>query len=96
MTAAESFRLRVEGVFDLSERGTTVLGPILAGEVSIGDVLAVEGRETGPRATCVGIDAAPRMLRTMKDALPRVGLTVTAWSRDDVAEGDVLVATERA
>lgn len=96
MTSAEPFRLRVEGVFDISERGTAVLGPILEGEVSIGDRLAVEGREAGPLAICIWIDAAPRAPKTMEDGLPRVGLIVPAWSKDDVGEGDVLVAVERA
>jgi hypothetical protein len=67
-----------------------VLGPILDGVVSIGDLLAVEGRETGPRATCMAIDSAPRALRTLEDGLPRVGLFVPAWSIEDVSEGDVL------
>lgn len=96
MTSAVSFRLRVESVVNISGCGTAVLGPILGGELSIGDVLAVEGREAGPRATCVGFDAAPRVLRTFEDALPRVALLVPAWSTNDVAAGDVLVAVERA
>lgn len=83
-------------MFDISGRGTAVLGPILGGEVSIGDLLAVEGREAGPRATCVAIDAAPRALRTLEDGLARVGLIVPGWSREDVLEGDVLVAVGKA
>lgn len=91
MTSTAPFRLLVEGVFHISERGTGVIGPILRGEASIGDVLAVEGRDTGPQAAIVGIDAAPRARRTLEDGLPRVGLIVTDWSKDDVFEGDVLI-----
>ena len=96
MTLTAPFRLLVEGVFHVSERGTGVIGPILGGEVSIGDVLAVECRETGPQAPIVWIDAAPRAQRTLEDGLPRVGLIVPAWSKDDVSEGDVLIAVGSA
>jgi hypothetical protein len=58
----------------------------------VGDVLAIQGREAGPHAPVVWVDAAPRAPRTQEDGLPRVGLVVPAWSKDDVAEGDVLVA----
>jgi translation elongation factor EF-Tu-like GTPase len=96
MTVAEPFRLQVEDVFNISGRGTALLGLILEGEVSVGELLAVEGREAGPLATCEGINAAPRVSKTLDDGLPRVGLMVPAWSKDDIAEGDVLVTVERA
>ena len=96
MAHVEQFRLRIEGVFNISGRGTAVLGPILSGAVSIGDVLVIEGREDRASARCVAIDAAPRALRTLEDGLPRVGLVVPAWTRDDVFEGDVLIAVDPA
>ena len=91
MSQEERFRLRVEGVFDITGRGTAVLGPIIDGVLTIGDVLVVEGREDGPNAQCVAIDAAPRAPQTLVDGLPRIGLKVPAWSKEDVSEGDFLV-----
>lgn len=94
MPQDERFRLHVEGVFGISGRRTGVLGPILSGSISIGDLLAVEGREHLAPAACTAIDAGPRVLKTLEDGLSRVGLILAAWTEDDVLEGDVLVAIE--
>lgn len=96
MTSNAPFRLLVEGVFHISERGTAVIGPILDGEFSIGDVLTVEGRATAPQAAITWIDAAPRALRTLGDGLPRVGLLVPSWSKDEVSEGDIPITRDPA
>ncbi len=91
MTTAAAFRLRVEGIFDLTGRGTAIVGAVLQGVVSVGDRLRIEDQEHGLIAECVAIDFAPQAPRTKTDGLQRVGLIVPSWSKADVVEGDVLV-----
>lgn len=95
MADVEQFRLLVEGVFDVTGRGTAAVGQILSGVVRRGDRVAVEGRGSQP-AECVWIDAAPRVLKTLEDGRPRVGLFVPSWTTSDAHEGDVLVVVDPA
>jgi translation elongation factor EF-Tu-like GTPase len=91
MEPLEIFRLEVEGVFDITGRGTAVLGPLLGGDLRVGDVVCIESRND-LRSPVVAIDCAPRAPKTLEDGKTRVGLVVPAFSQDDLKPGDVLVA----
>ena len=83
-----TFRLRVRDVFDLSGRGTAVVGFIESGEVSVGDELRVEG--SAAAATVAAVEGV-RDAAWTPDLPPPVGLVVPAFSLGDLRPGDVLV-----
>lgn len=92
-SGSERFRLRVEAVFTITGHGTAVLGAPLAGQVRVGDQLRVAGRN-GPTAEVVHIDVAPRVAADRVERGPTIGLVLSAFTQDDVAQGDELIAIQ--
>lgn len=93
---AERFTFEVEYVGHITGRGTVVWGVRRAGILCLGDVLAVLGREDGRLAACTSFDPGRHTDRTLEDGLFRSALIVPAWTKDDVAVGDLLVVVRRA
>jgi translation elongation factor EF-Tu-like GTPase len=82
------FRFRVTAVFTITGRGLMAAGLTEQGEVRTGDELVVHHGQARTTATCRGIE----MIRTNGSVdIRTVGLLLTALTKDDVAEGDIIL-----
>ena len=86
----EPFRFIADEAFSLSERGTTVVGSIASGVVSVGDVLRFEGDSRVPPFVCEGISGV-RVGDWQPGQPATVALLVPALERSQIRRGDVLV-----
>ncbi len=90
---AGAARLPVDRVFPLKGIGTVVTGTLWAGEIKVGDALAVE--PGGARAAVRSLQVHDHEADVVH-AGSRVGLNLRGLARDDIARGDWLVAPELA
>ena len=91
MTTDPFFRMIVDDIFSIRNRGTVVTGKIETGTLRVGDQLVIRGKN-GDKATVVtGIEAFRKALE-QATAGDMVGVLLKDVSREDVQHGDELLA----
>ena len=88
-----SFRMKIEDVFDISRRGTTVVGQVDRGTVTLQDKVHLNGQSTVRQVVVIGIEMWGRSLSTAK-AAQRIGVILANVSKDEVQRGDVLAGSD--
>jgi translation elongation factor EF-Tu-like GTPase len=83
------FRLRVEQAFNITGRGTAVVGVLEQGDLRVGDSVRLVRGEGGPVAVCVGLDHAPRDAKGEGEPL-KVGLILPALDAANIEPGDLI------
>ena len=86
------FRMAVEDVFYIAGRGVVVTGQISAGEVRIGDPIAITRRGRRRNTTVVEAIEQFRKQLELAKAGEGVGLQLAEISRREIASGDILTA----
>lgn len=92
MSDDEQLRFVVKGAFNLTSRGTSVVGHIETGWVVVGDrlrVVRVDG-ELGPTAECTGVGRLRVASWEPGQPVP-MAVLLPALQVSDIREGDVLV-----
>ena len=84
-----SFRMTVEDVFTIRNRGTVVTGRIEVGEIRAGNEVYVDGTGGMKRAVINSIEMF-RSQHHKAQAGDRVGLILENVHKEDVQRGDVL------
>ena len=85
-----SFRMTVEEVFSIRNRGTIVTGCIASGTLRIGDKIVIHRGNTTRTAVVGAIEMFHKMLDQAK-AGDIVGVLFKDLTRDDIQRGDELV-----
>jgi len=85
-----SFRMTVEDVFSIRNRGTIVTGCVASGTLRIGDQIVIRRGNTTRIAVVAAIEMFHKMLDQAK-AGDIVGLLFKDLNRDDIQRGDELV-----
>jgi len=87
-----SFRMTVEDVFAIRNRGTVATGRIESGVLRVGDTVSVNG---GPE---VRVDAIERFRKSLQEATvgENVGVLLKGIEKDQLGRGDILSSTGEA
>ena len=89
MSTDPLFRLVVEDVFTIANRGTVVTGRIETGTLKVGDEILIRGRAGDKKAVVSGIEAFRKVLEQANQG-DAVGILLKDLSKTDVQRGDVL------
>ena len=92
MPTDPSFRMTIEDVFSIRNRGTVVTGKIETGTVKVGDEVLIQSVNGEKRTTITGVEMFRKTISQAK-AGDNVGLLLKNIAKPDVQQGDVLVAS---
>ena len=92
MTTDPSFRMTVEDVFSIRDRGTVVTGKIETGTLKVGDEVVIRGRN-GKKTTTVTVIEAFRKVLDQANQGDAVGILLKDISREDVQKGDEILSS---
>jgi elongation factor Tu len=84
------FRMKIEDVFAIRERGTVAIGRIEQGTLSPGDEVDIQGSGGSKRAVVTGVEMFHKMLN-QAGAGDNVGVLLKDIGKDDVKRGDMLM-----
>src|ERR1041384_6160493 len=91
MTTDPFFRMTIEDVFSIAKRGTVVTGKIEAGTLSVGDEVAINGKNGEKRTVVAGIEAFRKTL-SQANAGDAVGILFKDVAKQDIQRGDVILS----
>jgi len=92
--ATETFSLRIEDVFSIRGRGYVAVGPVLAGEVSVGDRIWLHVKGQAYKLRVLGIEVFQKTLTTARVG-EQVGLLLQGVGVEKMDRDAVLAGTER-
>jgi elongation factor Tu len=92
MPSDSSFRMTIQDVFAIRDRGTVVTGQVESGMLQVGDVVKVETQGDTIEAIVTGIEMFRRSIEQAGTG-ERVGVFLRSVAKDDVQRGDVLTGT---
>jgi elongation factor Tu len=92
MSTDPSFRMTVEDVFSIRDRGTVVTGKIESGTLHAGDEISIQRQGYAKKAVVTAIEMFRKQLQQAK-AGDNVGLLLRDIGKQDVQRGDVLVGS---
>lgn len=85
-----TFRIMVEDVFTITERGTVITGKVESGTVTVGDQVTLRRVDGSTReVTVAGLEMFRKILNTAEQG-DNVGLLLRGVTKSDVGRGDVL------
>jgi elongation factor Tu len=87
-----SFRMTVEDVFTIRNRGTVVTGQIEIGEIRVGNEVYIHGANPTKTAVISSIEMFRRE-QPQAQAGDKVGLILADITKEDVQRGDILSGT---
>ena len=87
MTTDPSFRMIVEDVFSIRNRGTVVTGKIETGTLKVGDDIVIRGRNGEKTTIVTGIESFRKVLDQANPGV-MVGILLKDISREDIQHGD--------
>ena len=93
MPTDPSFRMTIEDVFVIRDRGAVVTGKIEQGVLKVGDEINIKRQDSFKKAFVTGIES----FRKQKDearAGEAVGVLMRGISKEDVQRGDVLTGSD--
>jgi translation elongation factor EF-Tu-like GTPase len=90
VVSGHSFKMTIEDVFDIADRGVVVTGTVETGSVQPGDEVTFESKGARRSVRVTAIEKFREML-PRADAGDSVGLYLSDVAKDDVAVGDRLV-----
>jgi len=91
MTTDPSFRMIVEDVFSIRNRGTVVTGKIETGTLKVGDEIVIRGRNGEKTTTVTGIESFRKVLDQANPG-DMVGILLKDISREDIQRGDEILS----
>ncbi len=92
MTTDPLFRMTVEDVFSIRDRGTVITGQIESGSLSVGDEIYLNHQGTAKKVVVNGIESFHKPLKQVQ-AGNNVGLLLRNIDKKDVQHGDVLTGS---
>ena len=93
MSSDPSFRMTVQDVFSIRDRGTVVTGKIESGTISTGDEISIERPGYAKKAVVTGIEEFRKQL-AQAGAGANIGLLLRDIGKQDIQRGDVLVGVD--
>jgi len=84
------FRMKIEDVFSIRDRGTVAVGRIEQGTLSPGDEVDIQGSGGSKRAVVSGVEMFHKMLN-QAGVGDNVGVLLKDVGKDDVHSGDMLM-----
>ena len=84
------FRMKIEDVFVIRDRGTVAVGRIDQGTLSPGDEVDIQGSGGSKRAIVAGVEMFHKMLNQAKSG-DNVGVLLKDVGKGDVHSGDMLM-----
>lgn len=84
------FRMKIEDIFVIRNRGTVAVGRIEQGTLSAGDEVDIQGHDGSKRAVVAGLEMFHKTLN-QAGAGDNVGVLLKDVGRDDVQRGDMLM-----
>ncbi len=94
MFSGSYFRMMVEDVFAIRNRGTVVTGRIESGAVSVGHEIYVHRADLARTAIVSGIEMY-RKSHQRAETGDVVGLILTGIEKEDIQRGDILSSQSR-
>ncbi len=91
MTTDPSFRMIVEDVFSIRNRGTVVTGKIETGTLKVGDEVVIRRKDGEKTTTVAGIEAFRKVLHQANPG-DMVGIFLKGISREDIQHGDKILS----
>ena len=82
----DPFRLRVDDIFTIKDRGVVVTGRVESGSLKVGDVVVVNGTR---QCEVAGIEQFRKILQTAS-AGDNVGILLSDITKYDINQGDIL------
>lgn len=92
MAADPLFRMTVEDVFSIRDRGTVVTGQIESGSLSVGDEITLNHQGTSKKVVVSGIESFHKTLKQVQ-AGNNVGVLLRNIDKTDIQQGDVLTGS---
>jgi elongation factor Tu len=92
MPADPAFRMTVEDIFAIKDRGTVVTGRIESGTITVGDEIQIRGRSAGKTTVVAGIEVFRKVV-TRARAGDNVGVLMKDIGKEDVERGDLLTGS---
>jgi elongation factor Tu len=89
MPTDPSFRMTVQDVFFIRDRGTVVTGQIEQGVLKVGDELQIQRPGTARKVIVTGLEMFRKQL-TQAGAGENVGILLKNLDKDDLKAGDIL------
>lgn len=87
-----AFSMPVDDVFSITGRGTVVTGQVVAGSISVGQLVSImRGGQPIATVEVLGVEQFRSLLETAR-AGDNVGLLLKGIHRSEVAAGDVIAA----
>ena len=93
MSADPTFRMTVQEIFSIRNRGTVITGEIESGTVTVGDEILLLGRGSNQKTVVAGVEVNRKVV-TQAHKGDQVGVLLKDISQDDVQPGDVLAGSE--
>ena len=93
MSADPSFRMTVQDVFFIRDRGTVVTGQIEQGTLKVGDELQLQRSAATRKVVVTGLEMFHKQLNEAA-AGANVGMLLKNLAKDDVKAGDILTGGE--
>jgi elongation factor Tu len=93
MSTDPTFRMTVEDVFTIRDRGTVITGRIESGMLKAGDEISIQRQGSAKRTVVTGIEMFRVQLQQAK-AGDNVGLLLRDIGKQDIQRGDVLVGSD--
>ncbi|MBV6396892.1 MAG: Elongation factor Tu [Anaerolineales bacterium] len=92
MSTDPTFRMTIQDVFSIKERGTVLAGRIESGTIAVGDEIIVKGRNSSKKAIVAGVEVR-RKVTTSAQAGDEAGIRLKDIE-EDVQQGDLLTGSE--
>ncbi|MGC1378480.1 MAG: EF-Tu/IF-2/RF-3 family GTPase [Anaerolineales bacterium] len=93
MSTDPSFRMTVQDVFSIRDRGTVVTGQIESGALKVGDEISIQRQGSAKKAVVTAIEAFRKQIQQAQ-AGDTVGLLLRDVGKQDIQHGDVLVGSD--
>jgi elongation factor Tu len=93
MSTDPNFRMTVQDVFTIRDRGTVVTGQIESGTLNTGDTISIQRSGSTKKAVVTGIEMFRKQLRQAQ-AGDNVGLLLRDIGKQDIQHGDILVGSD--
>lgn len=93
MSTDPAFRMTVQDIFSIKDRGTVVTGRIESGTVTVGDEIRIQGKSSSKTATVNGVEIRRKVI-THAQAGDDIGILLKDIDKEDVQQGDILAGSE--
>jgi elongation factor Tu len=93
MSTDPSFRMTVQDVFSIRNRGTVVTGQIESGSLNAGDEISIQRQGYAKKAVVTAIEALRKQLQHAQSG-DNVGLLLRDIGKQDIQRGDVLLGSD--